>query len=109
MEILLGLVPEGFHFVAGDFGERGAAFACDFFHFVEARGEFSVGAVHGDFGIDFEEASEIDGDKKQITEFVFDVGGLCGFRDNEVRGFPPSLSKMPSTLCQSKPARAACG
>src|SRR5712692_1897472 len=63
-----GLLPEGFHLRARSVGEGGAALGGDALHFAEAAGEFGVGLFHGNFGIDLEEASEIDGDEKDIAD-----------------------------------------
>ena len=52
---------------AGDFGERSSLFAGDFFHFVEAAGEFGAGFVEGDFGIDVEEAGEVYGYEEDVA------------------------------------------
>jgi hypothetical protein len=74
---LFGLFPEGLELGAGDVGEGGALFAGDAFHFAEAAGKFGAGFFHGEFGIDVEEAREIDGDEENVAKFGFDaVGGF---------------------------------
>jgi len=79
---LLGLVPEGFELGTGDFGEGGALFAGDSFHFAEAAGEFGAGFVQGDFGVDVEKAGKIYGDEENVAEFGFDaVGGIFFVED----------------------------
>ena len=74
---------------AEDFGEGGALFAGDCFHFAEATGEFGAGFVEGDFGVDVEEAGEIDGDEEDVAEFGFDAGGGFFFAEDfaEFGGF----------------------
>ena len=54
LEVLLGLVPERFHFVARDFGEGGAAGKGNFFHLLKAAREFPVSVMQSNFGIDFQ-------------------------------------------------------
>src|SRR3974390_498616 len=76
MEVLLGLVPEGFHVGARDGGEGSALFAGEFFHFVKAPDEFLVGTMHGDFRVDSQKAREVDSNEEKITQFIFDVRGL---------------------------------
>jgi hypothetical protein len=74
---VFGFFPEGFELGAGDFGEGGALFAGNAFHFAEAAGKFGAGFFHGEFGIDVEEAREIDGDEENVAKFGFDaVGGF---------------------------------
>ena len=70
----LGLFPEGFHLGTRDLGEGGSLLAGEAFHFVEAAGEFGAGFFEGDFGIDVEEAGEIDGDEEDVANFGFDRG-----------------------------------
>ena len=54
----------------------------DFFHFTEAASEFGAGFMESDFGIDVEEAGEIDGDEEDVAEFGFDaVGGIFFVED----------------------------
>lgn len=74
-----GLVPEGFHLGARNFGEGGALGAGEFFHFAEATGEFCGGFFECDFGIDVEETGKIDEDEEEVAEFGFDLGGVAGF------------------------------
>ena len=50
-------------------GERGALFAGKAFHFAETPREFGAGFLESNFGIDFEEAGEIDDDEKKIADF----------------------------------------
>jgi len=69
-----GFVPEGFHLGPRNFGKRSALFASEAFHGVETTSEFGAGFLEGDFGIDVEESSEIDGDKQDVAEFRFNGG-----------------------------------
>ena len=75
---MFGLFPEGFHLGAGDFGEGGALGAGEAFHFAETARKFVAGFFHGDFGIDFQEASEVDGDEEDVAEFAFDASYMFG-------------------------------
>ena len=86
---MFGLVPEGFELRARDFGEGGSLLAGDAFHFVEAASEFGIGFFHGEFGVDVQEAGEIDGDEKDVAEFAFDTSGGFVFLESlaEFRGF----------------------
>jgi len=68
------LIPEGFELGARDFREGGSLLAGDFFHFVEAAGEFGAGFVESDFWVDVEEAGEIYGDEEDVAQFGFDAG-----------------------------------
>ena len=74
---LFGLFPERFELGARDFGECRSLLAGNAFHFVEAAGEFGVGLFHGQFGIDVEEAGEVDDDEEKVAEFAFNA--LSGF------------------------------
>lgn len=71
----LGFVPEGFHFGARGMGEGSALRAGDAFHFTEAAGKFGAGFFQRDFGVEVEEAREIDGDEEEIAKLGFDGGG----------------------------------
>ena len=69
----LRLLPEGFHLGARDVGEIGVLLARRALHFAEAAGEFGGGFFSGDFGVDVEEAGEVDGDEEDVAEFGFDA------------------------------------
>jgi len=86
---LFGLVPEGFEFGAGDVGEGSSLLAGDTFHFLEATGEFGVGFLHGEFGIDMQEAREVDGNEENVAELALDAFGGFVFVEDlpEFAGF----------------------
>ncbi len=74
----LGGLPERFHFVDGGLLGRFAMGGEAFFDVSEAAAEFGIGFAEGLFGIDFQEAGDVDDYEKQVADFVFDFSGVAG-------------------------------
>lgn len=70
------MFPERFHLGAGDIGESRALLEGEALHFPETPGKFGAGFLCGDFGVDVQEASEVDSDEKDVAEFTLDARSI---------------------------------
>ena len=77
----LGLVPQLFHAFAGQIGEALAFPDSGGFHRLESLLEFAVRASQRNFWVHAQKARDVDSNKKQIADFLFEMRrrGL-GFR-----------------------------
>ena len=71
-------MPERFHFVNRGLLGRFAVGGETLFDVSEAAAEFGIGFAEGLFGIDFQEAGDVDYYEKQVADFVFDFGVIAG-------------------------------
>ena len=91
---------------ARDVGEIGVLLARRALHFAEAAGEFGGGFFSGDFGVDVEEAGEVDGDEEDVAEFGFDAAWILLRRSEDLAEFAGFLVEFVEDAVDVVPVKA---
>jgi hypothetical protein len=111
--VALGLLPERFHLGTRDIGENRALLTGEALHFTETARKFGAGFLGGDFGVDVQEASEVDSDEEDVAEFILDTRRIFvrgGQKMAEFVGFFGEFSKDALDIVPIEPdARGLAG
>ena len=103
------MIPEGFHLRARELGESGALFAGEMLHITEAAREFSAGFLESEFGIEIEEAREVDGDEEDVADFGLDARGIWLAFGEDVAEFTGFFEKLGENAVEVVPVEADAG